>query len=163
VCVTGVLLILWRLTLTPFLYFSPGKYCSFLIMHTGLFPLKLIWYYESLRTLDRTPWNLINPVARPLLTGRTTQTQKKRGQSSMPRVGFESTILLFERTKRFHASDRAATVICTREINILNCRCSLRCFLVFRSDLLKTAVCTDCKFYFHRHAVFLASGAKEML
>jgi hypothetical protein len=43
-------------------------------------------------------------VARPLPTHRTTQT-------SMPRVGFEPTIPVFERAKTVHALDRAATVI----------------------------------------------------
>jgi hypothetical protein len=33
----------------------------------------------------------------------------------MPRVGFESTIPVFEREKTFHALDRAATVISTSE------------------------------------------------
>jgi hypothetical protein len=42
---------------------------------------------------------------------RTTQTQEKRRQTSMPRVGFEPTIPVFERAKTFHATDRAATVI----------------------------------------------------
>jgi hypothetical protein len=42
---------------------------------------------------------------------KATQTQKKRGQTSMPRVGFEPTIPVFEREKIFHALDRAATVI----------------------------------------------------
>jgi hypothetical protein len=42
---------------------------------------------------------------------RTTQTQKKRGQTSMPRVGFETTIPVFERAKTFHALDRATYVI----------------------------------------------------
>jgi hypothetical protein len=39
------------------------------------------------------------------------QTQNKRKQISMPRVGFEFTIPLFERAKIFHALDRAAIVI----------------------------------------------------
>jgi hypothetical protein len=32
-------------------------------------------------------------------------------QTSMPRVGFEPTIPVFEREKKVHALDRAATVI----------------------------------------------------
>jgi hypothetical protein len=51
------------------------------------------------------------PVARPLLTHRTTQTQNKRTQTSIRRVGFEPTILGFERAKTVHVLDRAATVI----------------------------------------------------
>jgi hypothetical protein len=42
---------------------------------------------------------------------RTTQTQNKSRQTSMPRVGFEPTIPVFERTKIIHALDRATTVI----------------------------------------------------
>jgi FAD synthase len=42
---------------------------------------------------------------------RTTQTQNKRIQTSMPRVGFEPTIPAFERAKAVHALDRVATVI----------------------------------------------------
>jgi hypothetical protein len=51
------------------------------------------------------------PVARPIHAHRTTQTQDKRTQTSMPRVGFEHTIPAFERAKRVHDIDRAATVI----------------------------------------------------
>jgi hypothetical protein len=42
------------------------------------------------------------PVARPLPTHR---------QTSMPSVGFETTIAVFDQTKTFYASCRAATVI----------------------------------------------------
>jgi hypothetical protein len=41
---------------------------------------------------------------------RTTQTQEKRGQTSVPRVGFEPTIPVFERARTFRALYRAATV-----------------------------------------------------
>jgi hypothetical protein len=51
------------------------------------------------------------PVARPLPTHKTTQTQNKRTQTSMLRVGFEATTQAFEREKTVHALDRAATVI----------------------------------------------------
>jgi hypothetical protein len=50
------------------------------------------------------------PVARPLPTHRT-QTQNKRTQTSIPQVGFEPTIPVFERAKGVHALDCAATVI----------------------------------------------------
>jgi hypothetical protein len=42
---------------------------------------------------------------------RTTQTQSRRRQTSMPWVEFEPTIPVFERAKTFHALVRAATVI----------------------------------------------------
>jgi hypothetical protein len=46
------------------------------------------------------------PVTRPLPTHRTTQTQNKHTQTSMPSVGFQPTISVLERAKTFHASDR---------------------------------------------------------
>jgi hypothetical protein len=51
------------------------------------------------------------PVARPIATHRTTQTQIKRTQTSIPPVGVEPTISALERAKTGHASDCAATVI----------------------------------------------------
>jgi hypothetical protein len=59
------------------------------------------------KTLSRTPWAGDQPVARPL----PTQTQNKRRYTSMPSVGLEPTIPVFERAKTFHDLDRAATVI----------------------------------------------------
>jgi hypothetical protein len=58
-----------------------------------------------------TPWTGYQPVARPLPTQRTAQTQNKPTHTSMPRVGFVPTIPAFERAKTVHALDRAATVI----------------------------------------------------
>jgi hypothetical protein len=49
-------------------------------------------YFLNLYTVGRTPWTGDQPVARPLPTRRTTQTQNKRTQTSMPWVGFEPTI-----------------------------------------------------------------------
>jgi hypothetical protein len=51
------------------------------------------------------------PVARPLPAHRTTQTQNKRTQTSMPRVRFEPTIPEFERAKTVRALGHAATVV----------------------------------------------------
>jgi hypothetical protein len=42
---------------------------------------------------------------------RTTQTQNKRRPTSMPLMGLEPTIPVFEQAKAFRALDRAATVI----------------------------------------------------
>jgi hypothetical protein len=44
-------------------------------------------------------------VARPLLAHRTTQTQNKRTQTSMPWVGLKPIIPAFERAKTVHALD----------------------------------------------------------
>jgi hypothetical protein len=72
-----------------------GRFFSFLILYT----------------VGSTPWMGDQPVARLMSTHRTSQTQNKRTQTSMPRVGFEHTIPMFERTKTVHALDPTATVI----------------------------------------------------
>jgi hypothetical protein len=50
-------------------------------------------------------------VARPLPAHRAAQTQNKRTQTSMRRVGFELTFSLSERAKTVHALDRSVTAI----------------------------------------------------
>jgi hypothetical protein len=50
-------------------------------------------------TIGRTPWTGDQTVASPLPTHRTTQTQNKRTQTSMPSVGFVPTIPVFERVR----------------------------------------------------------------
>jgi hypothetical protein len=75
------------------------------------FGLGRFFSFSFLYTVGRTPWTGDQPVASPLPTHRTTQTQNKRTQTSMPRVGFVPTIPMFERAKTVHASGRAATVI----------------------------------------------------
>jgi hypothetical protein len=87
---------------------------------TTLSPIDLsiyLWLYSPLLDLDRFSSFLIlytvgrdQPVARPLPTHRTTQTQK-RTQTSMPWEGFEPTISAFEWAKTVHAIDRAAIAI----------------------------------------------------
>jgi hypothetical protein len=62
-------------------------------------------------TVGRSDWMGNQPVTRSLPAHRTVQTQNKRTQISMPQVGFEATIPVFERAKTLHALDRAATVI----------------------------------------------------
>jgi hypothetical protein len=47
----------------------------------------------------------------PLSTHRTTQTQNKRTQTSMPWVGFEPTIPVFKRENTVHVLDRTSTLI----------------------------------------------------
>jgi hypothetical protein len=84
-------------------------------------PLDLSCYFcfLILYTIGRTPWTGDQPVARLIPTHRTTQTQNKRRQTSMPRVGFESIIQVFERAKTVHALDRTATVIGTLTSTLL--------------------------------------------
>jgi hypothetical protein len=62
--------------------------------------------FHNPKTVARTAWMGDQPVARPL----PIQTQNKHRQTSMPWVGFEPTIPVFERAKTVHALDRAATV-----------------------------------------------------
>jgi hypothetical protein len=67
-------------------------------------------------TVGRSPWTRDQPVASPLPAHRTAQTQNKRAQTSMPQVGFESTIPVLERAKTVHVLDRAAAVIAPANI-----------------------------------------------
>jgi hypothetical protein len=61
--------------------------------------------------VGRTPWTGYQPVARPLLTHRTTQTQNKCTQTAIPGIGFEPKTPVFERAKTVYALYLAATVI----------------------------------------------------
>jgi hypothetical protein len=70
-----------------------------------------LFQFSNVYTVGRTPWTGDQLIARPLPTHRTTQTQNKRTQTSMPRVGFEPTIPVFERAKTVHALDQVVTVI----------------------------------------------------
>jgi hypothetical protein len=51
------------------------------------------------------------PVGRPIPAHRTAQTKNKRTQTSMPQVGFEPTIRVFEQAKTVHILDSVATLI----------------------------------------------------
>jgi hypothetical protein len=70
-----------------------------------------LFQFLNLYTVGTTPWTGDQPVAMPLPTHRTTETQNKRSQTSVPLVGFEPTIPVFERAKTVHDLDRAATLI----------------------------------------------------
>jgi hypothetical protein len=72
-----------------------GRFFSFLI------------YTQLVGLLGRE----ISPSQGRYLRREQKKTQNKRTQTSMPWVGFESTIPPFERAKTVHALDRAATVI----------------------------------------------------
>jgi hypothetical protein len=66
--------------------------------------------FVILYTVGRTPLTGYQPVASPLSTHRTAQAQNKNTQTSMPRVGFESTTPAFKWAKTVHALDCAASV-----------------------------------------------------
>jgi hypothetical protein len=61
--------------------------------------------------VGRTPWTGDQSVSRPVPIHRTTQTQNKCTQTSMPRMGFVPTIPAFGWARRVHVADRAATPI----------------------------------------------------
>jgi hypothetical protein len=77
-----------------------------LYISCGPWPL---FQFLNLYTVGRTPWTGDQPVARQLPARRTTETQNKRIRTSMPLMGFEPLIPVFERSKMVHALDRAAT------------------------------------------------------
>jgi hypothetical protein len=83
-----------------YLSMALGRFSSFLILFT----------------VGRTPGTGSQSVPSQLPTHRTTQSQNKRTQTSMPWVGFEAAHPAFERAKTVHALDRAATVIGTPSI-----------------------------------------------
>jgi hypothetical protein len=81
-----------------------------------------VWLYSAcgpsplfqlldLYTVDRPPWTGDESVTIPLPTHRTTQTQKRRTQTSMLWLGLEPTSPVFERVKTVHSLERMSTVI----------------------------------------------------
>jgi hypothetical protein len=77
---------------------------------TALVKLGRFFQILSLYTVGSTPWKGDQPVARPLPTPRATKRQNKPTQTSLPRVGFEPPIPVFEWVKAVYALDRAAIV-----------------------------------------------------
>jgi hypothetical protein len=81
----------------------------FLTSPSGLIPIRINRELHTLQAAGRTPWTDGQSchMAAPY-TGQT-QTQKRSGQTSTSRVGFEHTIPMFERAMTYHSSERAAT------------------------------------------------------
>jgi hypothetical protein len=78
-----------------------------LLLDLGCFFSFLIFY-----TVGRTPLDGGSAHRKAATyTHRTARTENKRTQTSMPQVGFDPMITVFERAKIIHALDRAATVI----------------------------------------------------
>jgi hypothetical protein len=73
----------------------------------GLFFNFLIFFTQTVGLLGR----VVSPSQGRYLHTKATQTQNKRTQTTMPRVGFEPTIPSPERTKTVYASDSTITVI----------------------------------------------------
>jgi hypothetical protein len=90
--------------------FRPGFRMT--ITSTPLVGLGRFFQFPNINTVRRTSWTCDQPVARPLPTRRTTQTQNKRTKTSMPRVGFEATIPAFEDSSclRPHGHDRRIAI-----------------------------------------------------
>jgi hypothetical protein len=73
--------------------------------------LQSFCWTSAVFSVNRTPWTGDQPVARPLPTRRTTQTQNKFTQTSTPWLGFEPMIPAFKRARTVHGLDCVATVI----------------------------------------------------
>jgi hypothetical protein len=85
-------------------------------------PWSLSFNFSILHTFGRTPWTGDQPVTRVLPTHITIQTQNKCTLTSLPRVGFESTIPEFGRARTVHPLDRATTEIgCYRSYSCSVC------------------------------------------
>jgi hypothetical protein len=75
-----------------------SRQCGILNISQPYRPLRLVTgIVILLYIVGRSPWTRNEPVSRPLPTHRTTQTQITHAH--IPRVGFEPTILTFEREK----------------------------------------------------------------
>jgi hypothetical protein len=80
----------------------------YLWLYSPFLDLGRFFSFLTFYTVGRTPWTGDQAVERPLPAHRTAQTQNKRTQTSMPWVGFEATIPVFDRAKTVHALYRAA-------------------------------------------------------
>jgi hypothetical protein len=98
--------------------FDLNQYISIYDSTALCWTLAAFFSFLILHTVGRTPWTGDQTVARPLPTHRTTQTQNRRTQTSMPLVGFEPMNPVFERAKTVYASDRAATVKATTYLGL---------------------------------------------
>jgi hypothetical protein len=73
----------------------------FVLGPLACFPSELIWNYGSYKQSAGLFRRVISPATRPLPT--QDNTNRKKTRTSMPRVGFEPTIPVFEREKAFRA------------------------------------------------------------
>jgi hypothetical protein len=92
------------MSIYPYLSIYLSIYGSTAPVDLGRFSVSYLY------TVGRTPWTGDQPAqGRYLHTGRNKQN--KRTQTSVPRVGLEPMIPVFERAKPVHTLERAATVI----------------------------------------------------
>jgi hypothetical protein len=87
------------------------KISIYLWLYSPLLDFGRLFSIFIIYTVGRTPWTRDQAVANPLPMHRTAQKQNKRTQSSMPQVGFEPRIPVFQQAERVNALDLAATVI----------------------------------------------------
>jgi hypothetical protein len=71
-----------------------------MVLQTFVGPWPIFRFLDLLHS--RIPWTGDQHVARPLPAHRTAQTQNTRKEASMPQVGFEPTITVFEWAKTVH-------------------------------------------------------------
>jgi hypothetical protein len=77
---------------------------------TALVGLGRLFSFLMCCTVSRTPWTGDQP-SQGCCLHIEQRKQNKSTRTAMLRVGFEPTILVFERAQRFHALDRESTVI----------------------------------------------------
>jgi hypothetical protein len=102
------------------------------------------WPFFQFLDLYTVGWTTLTgdqPVERPLPAHRTGQTQINRIQTSMPRVGLEPTVQVFERAETVHALDRAATVICGQKVRCAGNSVVLTEIKQILSTMMHTAGC----------------------
>jgi hypothetical protein len=81
-------------------------------------PFNFLIFY----TVGRTPWTGGSARRKAATCTRTEQTHNKPRQTSMPQVGFEPKIPVFERAKTVHSFARVTSVIGRKELKFDNCR-----------------------------------------
>jgi hypothetical protein len=93
-----------------------GHFFNFLIFFLFFIFFLSSFIDNQIQLLDllyvgRTPWTEDQSVARPLPAHKAAEKQNKGTEISMPQVGFEPTIPVFQGAKRVHALDSAVNVI----------------------------------------------------
>jgi hypothetical protein len=68
----------------------------YLWLYSPLLDLGHFFSFLTFYTVGRTPWMEDQPVARPMPTHKTAQTQNSRTQTLMLQVGFEPRIPVFK-------------------------------------------------------------------
>lgn len=76
--------------------------------------------FMLLYAINSNPWTVGQYDARPLIKNRITQTQNRRTQTYMSRIGFEPTTSVYERMETIYALDRLATEVGRYVISLPN-------------------------------------------